>query len=360
MQKPVDKNLDGVMKHMQIYMSLREAAACRINKSLVGVLNDIIWMQMTNLIKVLSGYKSYGPEKYRVCDVMAGWDENRKREFFQLTGQNTIMHEISPRDDKNVKNAVADEVIHDLKTFFKAMNPGIESMVELVESWIMWDVRDATDIFNFEEQIKKLVILRNRELPPEFLRQYAGEMNKMAGEDPTQADVYVFELNRLRSLITGLIIRLREQKPYKMIVARRTEVVNNAIDMELQSVARHCRALEMIAALPDGPITDEKVRAHYGAVLALESERITKAAVTEYESAQIGEGKIRLRTMLDDTTDGEAYNYKSEQVFELKDQYDAEAELGKQKFATAGVAMPQQMPSDPNAMFTQSGVFKVT
>ena len=359
-QRVQDKNVDGIMQNIRKYMSLREQQACRINPALVGMITDIVWMQMENLQKVLRGFKSYGPEKFRVADVMAGWDDVRKREFFQPAGQNSILHEISPQDDVNKKHSVAEEAIHDLKTLFKALNPAVESVVGLIESWIMWDLQDASDCFNFEEQLKKVELIRTHEIPPEIVRQYASEMKKMDGEDPTLAEIYMYEINRLRHVLNRFMTRRVENKPFQMLIGRQEEEPTEAgvAEKEVQGLAQHCRIMDMLRNAPDGTLTDEKLLSYFKS--ALGTGTVSKAEAVAYEVRQISEGKTRLREAMENDGGGTPYDYKMTQARELMGKVEAEMQKAKAIFAVENKNSADVSGSDSQAVANISGIFKMS
>lgn len=360
----VDKNVEGIMQEIRKYMVLREQQACRMNPSLSGVITDLVWIQLKKLSVVLQGYKNYGPEKYRVADIMASWDDAKKREFFQPANQNSILHEISPRDDGDKKHQVGDVGITDLRTLFKALNPQVESVVGLIETWIIWDLQDASDVFNYFEQINRLKVLRVSTLPEEVFSQYAVEMSLSAGERPTQSQVFAFEFNRLKHLLSRFASRRAAEQPHQMIIARQSQKDSSAADQEITAIARHCRALEMLRALPADAPLDAKYVAYYKNHLGIDESMVTVDLAREYEVTQIREGKMKLRPQLASDDDSVPYDYKKMQEQELIQIAKNEQIAAESYFSSVeGVASPDAatapvLPSVDDSM-TLSGIFKL-
>ncbi len=363
-----DKNVDGVMDQIRKYMALREQQAVRMNPSLNGVITDLVWIQLKKLSTILGSFKNYGPEKRRVADVLAGWDDTLKREFFQPANQNSILHEISPRDEGEKKHKVGDEGITDLRSLYKALNPKVEAVVGLIETWIIWDLQDASDIYNFSEQVKRVQILRQPNLPEEFFKQYAIEMNCPAGEMPTQQDIFKYEFNRLKHILERFMYRLNVSKPHQMIIARKARTGASIADQGIVSIARHIRALELLHQQPADKPLDPKLIRYYTQQLGLNESNLTLELAKEYETSQIIEEKATLRSQLGNEDDSMPYDFKMTQEQELiliaKQEQAAAAKIWDNALSESdSTASTETVPStvaSPEDPLTMSGVFKLS
>ena len=169
--KAQDRNLEGIIKRIQDYFAIRTQQSIRVNPGVANVIEDVVWTQVENLRLVLTKTKAFGPERVRVCDILVCEDDNKRRAMFSHSDQNSIISEVLNRADDQ-RRAMAEYPVHDMRTYYRALNPSLEQIVQLIQHWIIWDLPDAAELHHFEELMRRLEYLRTQDLPDELLAQY--------------------------------------------------------------------------------------------------------------------------------------------------------------------------------------------
>lgn len=316
-----DRNVDGILHYLEDYLAVREQQAIRVNPRIANVIDDVVWAQVENLRQILQGLKSFGPERIRVADILVGDDDLKRKALFSHSDQNSIVHEIVNRADEQ-RGRVAELAIHDMRTLFRAMDPTLENIVELIQHWLLWDLPDAADLFHFDLQVARCAYLRTNPLTDELREKYRAALHKRPGDVVAAKDILAFELARLEHILNSFVQRRTEEKAFMMII-RRDEQVGSASSREILRIAEHLRTLEALEKetgdLP--PPLIEK----YAKLLCRTPEEITREQVIDFEKRTIADAKRHLAGYLeDDRYRGEAYDYKKVQMQQLRDRYVAE------------------------------------
>lgn len=216
---PADRNVDGILKHMREYLDSREQQVVRMNPAIENVIRDVAWIHLEILRKVLQKSKAFGGEKYRVADVLTGFDDTKRKALFSTAGdQNSIMDEIIERTDDTGK--AADNNIHDMRTFFRAIDPSLENLVQLIQHWVKWDLPDASDLHSFDEQIRRLTALRGIEFNEDLRNRYRAAMGKTPDAAISEQEIFQMELHRLNQIAGRFCSRRNEEEPYQLILCR--------------------------------------------------------------------------------------------------------------------------------------------
>lgn len=214
-----DRNVEGILHYMQRYFAAREQQVLRINPGLQGILQDMVWLHMEILRKVLHKTKSFSGEKYRVADILAGADDMKRRSLFSTGGeQNSIMDDIVERSDETGK--ASDQSIHDMRTLFRSIDSSLENVVQLIQHWMKWDLPDAADLHTFDEQIRRLSTLRSIQLNDDVRERYRVALGKPKEDSATDEEILTMELKRLDQVATRFSLRRQEDEPYQMIICR--------------------------------------------------------------------------------------------------------------------------------------------
>ncbi len=316
-----DRNVDGILHYLQDYLSVREQQAIRVNPRIANVIGDVVWAQVENLRQILQELKSFGPERIRVADILVGDDELKRKALFSHSDQNSIVHEIIDRPDEQ-RGRVAELAIHDMRTLFRAMDPSLENIVQLIQHWLLWDLPDAADLFHFDLQVARCAYLRSNPISDEIREKYRTVLHKRPDEKILDREVLTFELQRLERILNNFVLRRSEEKAYMMII-RRDEMVGSASSQEILRLAEHLRILESLEKEtgPLPPALAEK----YAKLLGRHIDEVTREHAIDLEKKIIADGKRRLHGYLeDDRYRGEAYDYKKVQTQQLKERFAAE------------------------------------
>ncbi|MBX7245829.1 MAG: hypothetical protein K1X53_10040 [Candidatus Sumerlaeaceae bacterium] len=340
-----DRTLEGILGHLRSYLSLREQQAIRINPRVANVIDDIAWTQLTNLRMVMEKTRAFGPERLRVADILASDDENKRRSLFHHSDQNSILFEVMNRADDQGKRKVSEWPIHDMRTLFKALDPSLEMIVELIQHWLLWDLPDAADAFVFDEQIARCGYLRSHDLPEEFLGQYRLILGKKADDPVSASEVLQFELARLDRILNHFLARRAEEESFQMII-KRDEETYSAANQEILLIAKHLKALEHVEK-SDGPIEQQYID-YYSQSLQCAPDDVTKERMLDFEQRVVADRKKMLHQLLaDDRFLGEPYDYKKWQAGQFKTRHAAE-HARCEEFLKAHA--PQQNVAEPVAI----------
>lgn len=219
MVNSTDRNVDGILHYMRQYLAAREQQVVRINPKLESIIKDIAWIHLEILRNVLQKSKSFGGEKYRVADILTGADDGKRRALFGTSGeQNSIMDEIIERSDETGK--AMDQSIHDMRTLFRAIDPELENLVQLIQHWMKWDLPDAADLHSFDEQIRRLTALCGFQFTDEVRARYRQALGKPADATVSDAEIFEFEMRRLDQVAGRFCGRRQEDEPYQLIICR--------------------------------------------------------------------------------------------------------------------------------------------
>lgn len=214
-----DRNVDGILHYLRTYQEVREKQAVRINPRLAGIIGDLAWMNLEHLRQVLHKPKAFGGEKFRVADVLCSGDDLKRKALTSVTDQNSILPEIINRADEQTKR-VAELTIHDSRTLFRAIDPSLENVVQLIQHWLFWDLPDAADLHHFDEQVRRLSHLAEMEIGDELKARYRQALGKRADETIETHEILRFEIGRLEHIVARFVHRRDEEEPYQMIIGR--------------------------------------------------------------------------------------------------------------------------------------------
>lgn len=267
----VDRNVDGILEYIRDYLRMREQQAVRINSKLVGIIEDIAWVQVQNLRRLLEKPKAFGGEKYRVADVLASADDNKRKALLGTVDQNSIVSEIINRSEEQSKR-VADLTIHDMRTLFRMIDPSLENIVQLIQHWIFWDIPDASDLHHFDEQARRLETLRTIALSEDLRGKYRGALGKTVDQPVSDEEVLGFELKRLEAVSARFMARRAEDEAYHMIIGRddeagepydykksQAEKLKQRLEKDRQLVEQRLRPAEKPLVTPTFPAAEPVV-----------------------------------------------------------------------------------------------------
>jgi hypothetical protein len=214
------KRVQGILEKIREYMDIRFAHASRVNPHIQHIYEDIRWQQMTSLRLVMESSKAWGPDRYYVADVLCEDNEMRKKSLFLPTDQNSILNEIVNIKEKHDAAQRAGQLpIRDMRTFYTALDPSLERVVELIQTWIWWDLPDACDLVAFEHQYQVLQKVINIKLEGAVMDHYQKTFRKTAGEI-TPHMVVEYELSRMDNILKRFLERRSMDAGHETIVKR--------------------------------------------------------------------------------------------------------------------------------------------
>ncbi len=210
---------EGILFHLRDYLHVRAVAAGRMNPRIANVVEDIVWVQLEQMRAVLDKAKSYGPERVRTSDVLTGEDETRRKAVLSHTDQNAVVYEVINRPDQQ-QGRVMEMAIHDTRTLFRALDPSLEFIVQLVQHWSYWDLPDAADLHHFEMNARRLRALTSVPISEDLRHRYLAALHKKADDVLTDEDIVKLELHLLENIMGRFSQRRAEEEAYMMIIQR--------------------------------------------------------------------------------------------------------------------------------------------
>lgn len=214
------RRVQAILKKIQDYMDIRFAHAARVNPNIRHIYGDIRWQQLTSLRLVLESTKAWGPDRYYVADVLCEDNVGKKKSLFLPTDQNSILNEIINLKDTADRDRRAGQLpIQDMRTFYTALDPSLERIVELIQTWIWWDLADACDLVAFEHQAQLLKKVEGIKLEGPVMDHYQKVFRKSASEINRNM-VIGYEYRRLESIVKRVEERRLEDEGHEMIVKR--------------------------------------------------------------------------------------------------------------------------------------------
>ncbi len=311
------RNIDLLMAQIRDYIDTRALAAIRINPRLEGMYEDIAWQQMTQVRLVLAGYKAFGPVKVMVADILLSDDEKKIRDLFNPTNQVSILTEIvQMKEDKGQKTAGQLEV-HDMPSFYKALDPSLEKIVLLIQSWIWWDLEDATDLVKIEQILGRILQIDQAGVP-QALAAYYAEQFRVPAQHMTQDVVVGHELGCAMDTLKKIQSRRETEEGYRVIIKR--EAPKDASPEALiRAMGRHYMMLD---ALREGRGLDENMRLQFSKALGIAPHEVTPERVVPVVERALEEGRTRLRAALTGQGGGKPFDYKRWQFDQLNHKFE--------------------------------------
>ncbi|HNM47090.1 MAG TPA: hypothetical protein PKH51_08740, partial [Candidatus Sumerlaeota bacterium] len=141
------------MAKMQLYLDMRYQQIRRVNSKVDAIWDDLTWQQLSQLRTSLSGDKAFGPQRFHVAELFLSDDQRRIRELLSVKSQNSLLGEIVEEKEKETHRTGGGLDIHDMRTLFHAIDPGLDKMIGLVQTFIWWDLEDAADLARFEKKV---------------------------------------------------------------------------------------------------------------------------------------------------------------------------------------------------------------
>ncbi len=241
--KPADRIVDGILNHMREYLDAREQQVVRMNNDLENVIKDVAWIHLEILRNVLHKSKALGGEKYRVADVLAGADDGKRKALLSSSGdQSSIMDEIIDLTDDTLKKN-ADQSIHDMRSFFRSIDPSLENLVTLIQHWMKWDLADAADQHSFDEQVRRLTALRGIQLNDDLRGRYRQALGKSTDEHVSDEEVFQMEIRRLDQIAGRFCGRRAEDEPYQLIICRDEAAAGESAGEPFNYKLRQCETI---------------------------------------------------------------------------------------------------------------------
>ncbi|MCE5230330.1 hypothetical protein LLG95_12155 [bacterium] len=310
-----ERHAEMIMNRLNEFLSIRFDHAARINPKLKIIKQDLIYHEMANVRRCLMGDKIYGPSRRKVADVFLGDDDKIRRGLMSPTDQTSIQVElVSHCQDERTESTRGQIKIHDLKTFYASIDNDLSAFLDLVETWIWWDILDAAELIRFEQKLGMLVHIRQGKLTPEGRKRYSGLIQSTAGGEEeavaqiTDEDIIKYEFTQLEKIRDTWATRRGNERGF-MYVLKRDELPSESEGALIHRFAEKVREYDSVHDVDD---LDEDMRHKYAIEMKILPEKLTREAVLEHLKVSLREQEREMVAQADhDARLGPPYDYKS-------------------------------------------------
>ncbi len=309
-------NVDGILDNLRRYMLARFQHANRIKPEFRHLESDLVWHELQAVRQILSESKPYAEFRFVIADVLISFDKEKKWGVFSPSDQNCIQSEIVTHVDEISGKEKSDVIaIRDMRGIYKMMDPNLDCLLQLIQIWVWWDLRDAADFFLFDTQMEVLRDLPKKECDERMVISYRKEMKlDETAPSPDLAGVYEFEYNRTKGMVEKLAYRIENAPIYEEIIGYE-DGSDPQVDEKILQLAHHLRARDLLNEKKD---LDPSWLEHYAHVLHCPADQVDKEKAAAYEERYLHRGKSELSDVLRNFEDNcVRYNVKPRQLKEV-------------------------------------------
>ncbi len=278
-----NRDVEGIVAQLDIFLDRRFEQACRVSPVLSNVETDMRIHQMTTMRSVLSSKKGFGPVRIMVSDILSSDDEAKKRDLFNVVDQVCIIAEIVTEDQDKSGSASKTLDVMDVKSFYMALNPSLGTILNLVQTWLWWDLLDASELYRFEMQEKRLAKLAKTDINQQMIDVYIQEMDKKRGTVLEKKEIIDFEVQRTEDIVTRFNTRLQETGAYQIIPILSKRKGTTEADTACINLAKKLTAISKLQA---SETLEDNVLRYYSTQLGINADALTREKIIEFETNQ--------------------------------------------------------------------------
>jgi hypothetical protein len=192
-------------------------------------------------------------------------------------------------------------------------------MMDLVETWIWWDILDAAEIVRFEQKIAQIQAVRQGKVTEEGRKRYNALIHPAGAEEEaaaprvqgvTDEDIIRYEFKQLMGLREQWAYRRGNDRGF-MYVLKRDELPPKPQGELVHRLGEIARRYELVEGLDE---LDEETRQAYAGEMHVAAEKLTQKAIQEYLFGVMIQIEREMMQQIDrDTQLGPPYNYKERQ-----------------------------------------------
>ncbi|CAN5366970.1 hypothetical protein BH09SUM1_BH09SUM1_19770 [soil metagenome] len=316
------KAVETLAAKVQYYLDIRYQQVRRINPKVETVWEDVAWQQMTSLRISLSSDKLFGPTRMNVAELLLSDDIRRRSDLFMRKSQNCLIGEIIEEKEKDSHKTSGAMEIHDMRTLCYAMDPSLETIAILVQTFIWWDLEDACDWGRYEKKAAMIAAFEENGITPE-MAEYYKELALM-DHKPTAEEAILFDCKMMKTAIESFRLRRNSERGYMMVVRREQAQAENP-EMLIDALASQ---QNLIRSLSGGGALDPNMAQQFARAMNVDAAQLTAGQVTPFLENMIAANKKRLRAALNGTGSGAPVIVKREQLDNMDAKY---AEITKNR-----------------------------
>lgn len=313
------QHAEGIIAELSDYFEVRYQMMTRVNPSLSSMHADLLWLQMEKVRDIVIGEKMFGPERWRVAQILASRDEAKRAAVMGPIDQASILNELVPEQEEGERRP-GFVVVRSMKALYTSLDPSLGPVIELTDIWLWWDVLDAADRYNFKRQCKRIESLQKRDLTPELQTHYLEAMHVREERELKREEILSFEFAYLDSICRAFTARRDEEESYQRIIKMDPIGGDDSLDDLIVTLSRHITARKKLGT-EDG--LDDRLREYYSKVLKCDADQVTAERATAHEDLSILRLREDLRVALErGEALGPPYAYKMRQAEEMAAQVD--------------------------------------
>jgi hypothetical protein len=317
------QNLDGILKHLNDFLDKRFGQARRINPSAARAEADMRLHMGEVMHSVLARPKGFGPERLVVANILASDDAEKRTALFNPTDQVSLLNEIVPVEEELKQRRAGQLEIHDVRTLYRSLDPSLEKILTLVETWIWWDLLDAAERYRFDVQERILQNLRGCTLDATLVEYYRQVMKTRPGVELTRADMAKCELARAKEILDRFEARRQSDGGHQIIGVNLEREGNAEADACAVRLAKRLTAAEKMRLLGDGEV-EKGIRDYYAPQIGLPADRVTAQAIADYENRLARRDRQTLLDLLtNNCVTGETLGYKQVLLQDMRKRFDS-------------------------------------
>lgn len=306
--------IDAIMVKVEEYLGRRYQQVRRVNSHVEVVWDDLAWQQKVRLRGALSGDKSWGAIRLQVAELLMS-DDRRVRDLFSTKSQASLQGELVEEKETDSHRTHGALEIHDMRSLFRTIDPNLERVANLMQTYIWWDLEDAVELAKFDLKVAAVRRLEKGELTDDHAKRIMDATG--VEKKPGAEEALMHELRMLQRLIQGFRLRRSEEGSHTIIVARDQSQAENP-DLIIQGLASQ---LNLLRVLKSGGQIDDTVRNQLAQAMKVEPAAVTPENAAPFVENLIQSNRNRLRAALNGMSPGEPYNYKQRQLEALEKKF---------------------------------------
>ncbi len=312
-QTPLQKRAtEAIMNKVNAYLDMRYQQVKRVNPKVESIWDDLTWQQTAQLRNSIAGDKAFGPVRFHVAELLLSDDQRRIRELFSLKSQNSLLGEIVEEKEKDVHRTSGTLEIHDMRTLYHAIDPGLDKLIGLIQTYIWWDLEDAAELARFEKKVGIIRAFEENGITEEMADYYKELMG--SERKPSAEDVILFECRMLARTLDQFRQRRGTEQSYQVIIRRELSQAENP-DLLIDAIASQSG---MLKGIRSGKTIDDQLQVQFAKAMNCEPAAVSAERAQHFLETTINTNKKRLKNALGGTGSGAPFNVKRAQLDEME------------------------------------------
>ncbi len=334
--------VNAILANVTEYLDLRFVMSAEVNPRLRDIWPNLQYLQTAQLRNSLGNDKAWGAHRHVIAELLCGSDKQKIYDIFNPSNQSSIQGEIvEKRDDVGHKTADVLE-IHDFRTLYGAIEPSVSEISAVMQIYIWWDLKDASELAKFQLKIRRIRELETQ-WSEEWAKYYRVVLKKKEDEGlPEKEEAVTHEYEDLKYTVENFIGRRENEPGHVIIIDRKRPSGEDPADKLIQAIARE---QVLMREIEGGQKLDDAMRGQFAKALNVAEDALTAEMQTDYLARTIAEQKGRLRRVLIESKGGEPFNFKEAQAEAMKKKYEE---------VTAGRASMSDLTPRPTAVQIES------